>query len=94
MTEETNQQSSTLTAEEMEAKRLSIIKHYNKQIELAKLQAEYEKYLADIEESRARRMNMIIRQAQMANPQEEPSGSDESEKIPENPTTKERTLKK
>ena len=66
--------------EEMARMKATMIKYYSEQNKLLKVQADYEKHLADIEESRARRLTMTIRIAQiMAGPQE-----DESKKSEEN----------
>jgi hypothetical protein len=55
-----------LTPEQIEDNRKKVIAYYKKQAEVLEYQAKYETLLADIETSRARRMEMIIRQAQMA----------------------------
>jgi len=94
MAEETNTEATVepvkLTPEQQEANRKKALDFYKKQTELLTAQAEYEKLMADIEQSRAKRMEMIIRQAQMANPPEaedpENPGAPEGEK-------KERKLK-
>lgn len=87
MAKETNTepQAEKLTSEQLEANRIKALNFYKLQTELLTAQAEYEKLMADIEQSRARRMEMIIRQAQMANPPEE---GEKPEEI------KERKLKK
>jgi len=87
MAKETNTepQAEKLTSEQLEANRIKALNFYRLQVELLTAQAEYEKLMADIEQSRAKRMEMIIRQAQMANPPEEPEEPEE---------TKERKLKK
>ena len=75
MAEETNTEATVekkLTPEQQESNRKKALEFYKKQTELLTDQAEYEKLMADIEQSRAKRMEMIIRQAQMANPPEEP----------------------
>lgn len=57
-----------LTPEQIEDSRKKVIQYYKKQAEVLEYQAKYETLLADIETSRARRMEMTIRQAQMAAP--------------------------
>lgn len=86
MAKETNTepQAEKLTSEQLEANRIKALNFYKLQTELLTAQAEYEKLMADIEQSRAKRMEMIIRQAQMANPPEEGGEPEE---------TKERKLK-
>lgn len=74
------------TAEEMKTMRANMQAYYKEQLPLVKVQAEYEKLLADIEEARARRISMSVRIAQMMAP---PSSEDEAE--PEE--KKERKLK-
>lgn len=82
MAEETNKQAEELTPEQLAAQRLKVINYYNSQIEVLKAQAEYEKLLAEIEESRAKRMSMIISQARMSQgPEEEPE--QEQDQVPE-----------
>lgn len=86
MAKETNTepQAEKLTSEQLEANRIKALNFYKLQTELLTAQAEYEKLMADIEQSRAKRMEMIIRQAQMANPPEQGEEPEE---------TKERKLK-
>lgn len=55
-----------LTSEQVEENRKKVIEYYKKQVEVLEPQAKYETLMADIEQARARRMEMIIRQAQMA----------------------------
>lgn len=55
-----------LSPEQLEANRKKVIEYYKKQNEVLELQAKYESFMADIEVSRAKRMEMIIRQAQMS----------------------------
>ena len=55
-----------LTSEQVEENRNKVIQYYKKQVEVLEHQAKYETLMADIEQARARRMEMIIRQAQMA----------------------------
>ena len=77
---ETSIKEEQASPEEMARMRATMIKYYSEQNKLLKVQADYEKHLADIEESRAKRLTMTIRIAQiMAGPQE-----DESKKSDEN----------
>jgi hypothetical protein len=100
MTEETNKQAEELTPEQLTAQRLKVINYYTAQIDVLKVQAEYEKLLAEIEESRAKRMSMIISQARMsqgpADEEQEQEQDPETEaKAPEEvQVSKERKLKK
>jgi DNA-binding protein Fis len=98
MTEETNKQAEELTPEQLAAQRKRVIEYYLTQIEVLKVQAEYEKLLAEIEESRAKRMSMIISQARMSQGPAEEDQDPESEpeaKTPEvSEVPKERKLKK
>jgi hypothetical protein len=76
MSEQTNQQTSEEevkhSPEEMARMRSTMLDYYKKQNTVLRAQSEYEKHLADIEESRLKRMTMSIRLAQlMAGPQEE-----------------------
>lgn len=75
------------TPEQIEAGRQKALEFYKKQTELLIAQAEYEKLMADIEQSRAKRMEMIIRQAQM-------QAGPETEDPEEEGKKKERPLKK
>lgn len=89
MSQETNindQEVPQPSPEEIKQMRASMQAYYKEQLPLVKVQAEYEKYLADIEEARARRISMNIRIAQMMAP---PSESDNQEDAPK----KERKLK-
>lgn len=74
MTEENNQEETAekqLTEEQLLEIRKRMIKYYKDQIGVLEPQAKYETLLADIEEARARRMQMSIRLAQMmAGPKE------------------------
>ena len=68
-----------LSPEQIEANRIRVLNYYRTQAEVLTAQCEYEKLLSEIETHRAKRMEMIIRQAQMsAGPQEE-SANDEPE---------------
>jgi len=78
MSETTNMDPSEMrepTQEEIKQMRTNMQAYYKEQLPLVKIQAEYEKYLADIEEARARRISMNIRIAQMMAPP--PEGSEE-----------------
>lgn len=79
------------TPEEIKQMRTNMQAYYKEQLPLVKIQAEYEKYLADIEEARARRISMNIRIAQMMTPPSEPTGESDSES--EGTEKKERKLK-
>lgn len=69
------------TPEQIETGRQKALEFYKKQTELLTAQAEYEKLMADIEQSRAKRMEMIIRQAQMqAGPETEAPEEDPKER--------------
>jgi len=86
MSKETNQEDKVkeITPEELKKRREGIIKHYKDQISVLTLQLDYEKLLADIEQARAKRMEMIIRQAQMqAGPPEEEPETDVAERDPQ-----------
>ena len=79
-TTNTEQEAKQPTPEELKAMRDRMIKYYKDQIPVLKVQAEYEKLLADIDEDRTRRMTMLIRMAQM---QAGPPQEDEEESSPE-----------
>lgn len=91
MSEEKKEEEVKLTPEQIKANRVKIIDFYKKQNEVLELQAKHESLMADIEMSRAKRLEMIIRQAQMqAGPEtEDPEGED-----PEGEKKRERILKK
>lgn len=75
-----------LTPEQIEANRIRVLNYYRTQAEVLTAQCEYEKLLAEIETHRAKRMEMIIRQAQMsAGPEDEPTNetTDPSNREPE-----------
>jgi len=55
-----------LSPEQLEENRKKVIEYYKRQSELLEHQARYEGLLAEIEVHRAKRMEMIIRQAQMS----------------------------
>lgn len=95
MSQETNQETAEkLTPEQLEQRRKDLVLYYEKQNYVLKAQLAYETTMADIEEQRARRMTMIMRQAQMAAPQ--PEEEEEPSETPAPPTEepKERKLKK
>lgn len=90
-----NQEQQQLTPEQIEAMRKNMVAYYKEQISTLKLQSEYEKLLAEIEEARAKRIMNTIRIAQMmAGPREEES-EEEPEHNPQpeksNPTRKLKT---
>lgn len=87
--EETFNEETQLTPEEISARKNEMLDFYREQVEFMKAQEEFEKLSADIEDHRLRRMVAIIRQAQLQTPPEteEPIDS-ESEK------PKKRSLKK
>lgn len=86
MTEENNQsgakatEEKQLTDKQLQEIRNRMIKYYQEQNTVLAPQAKYETLLADIEEARARRMQMSIRLAQMM------AGPKEPEKKPETET--------
>lgn len=95
MSQETNQETAEkLTPEQLEQRRKDLVLYYERQNYVLKAQLAYETTMADIEEQRARRMTMIMRQAQMAAPQ--PEEEEEPSETPAPPTEepKERKLKK
>ena len=98
MSEETNQETAeNLTPEQLEQRRTNLVKYYEKQVYVLKAQLAYETMLADIEEQRVKRMTMIMRQAQMAAPQQEEEEEEEPTPVPEpnaEEPAKERKLKK
>lgn len=79
-----NQEQQQLTPEQIEAMRKNMVAYYKEQINSLKLQSEYEKLLAEIEESRAKRIMNTIRIAQMmAGPREEEESEEEPVHNPE-----------
>jgi small-conductance mechanosensitive channel len=97
MSKETNTKDTEkpqLTPEQVEAQRIIVMNYYTNQVQVLTVQAEYEKLLANIEESRAKRLEMVIRQAQMQAPPEpqEPEEEFEAEEAKLNP--RKRVLKK
>lgn len=82
MTEGNNQEETAekpLTEEQLLEIRKRMIKYYKDQIGVLEPQAKYETLLADIEEARARRMQMSIRLAQMMAGPKEPEKNPETE---------------
>lgn len=72
------------TKEELKEKREKAIEHFNEQIPFLTKQAEYEKLLADIEESRTKRLHFIYQQASLAgqgNDEPEPDKKRELKKV-------------
>jgi len=100
MSQETNQETAVqLTPEQLKKRRDELIAYYKNQTSVLEAQLKYECVMADIEEARVKRMTMIMRQAQMAAPEQE---EEEEEPLNETPTptpepepaqTKERKLK-
>jgi hypothetical protein len=98
MSQETNQETAEqLTPEQLKKRRDDLITYYKNQTLVLEAQFKYESVMADIEEQRVKRMTMIMRQAQMAAPQqdeeEEEDPSAESNLTPEPEQPKERKLK-
>jgi hypothetical protein len=100
MSQETNQETAEqLTPEQLKKRRDDLINYYKNQTLVLEAQFKYESVMADIEEQRVKRMTMIMRQAQMAAPQQEEEEEEElsaksnltPEPEPEQP--KERKLK-
>jgi hypothetical protein len=79
MSQETNQETvEQLTPEQLEKRRKDLINYYKNQTLVLEAQFKYEAVMADIEEQRVKRMTMIMRQAQMAAPQQEEEEEEES----------------
>jgi len=100
MSQETNQETAEqLTPEQLKKRRDDLITYYKNQTAVLEAQFKYEAVMADIEEQRVKRMTMIMRQAQMAAPQqeeeeeEEPSAESNLTPEPEPEQPKERKLK-
>ena len=87
MSEETPKEPAqkVLTPEELHAKRLEITNNFKNQLPLLTAQLEYENLLANIEQARAKRMEMVIRQAQMSAPPEEVLEEEVLERNPADP---------
>lgn len=84
MSQETNQETAEqLTPEQLKKRRDDLINYYKNQTLVLEAQFKYESVMADIEEQRVKRMTMIMRQAQMAAPQQE----EEEEEEPSNETS-------
>lgn len=84
--ENPNEDGKEPTEAELKAYRENMKKYYEEQLPLLKKQKEYEGLLADIEESRAKRLTMTMRIAQiMAGPPKEPDA-----KIPPPPSPDEK----
>ena len=101
MSQETNQETAEqLTPEQLKKRRDDLINYYKNQTLVLEAQFKYESVMADIEEQRVKRMTMIMRQAQMAAPQqdeeeeEDPSAESNLTPEPEPQQPKERKLKK
>jgi hypothetical protein len=85
MSQETNQETAEqLTPEQLKKRRDDLITYYKNQTAVLEAQFKYESVMADIEEQRVKRMTMIMRQAQMAAPQQEEE--EEEESLNETPT--------
>ena len=85
MSQETNQETAEkLTPEQLKKRRDDLISYYKNQTLVLEAQFKYESVMADIEEQRVKRMTMIMRQAQMAAPQQEEE--EEEEPLNETPT--------
>lgn len=83
MSQETNNETiDQPTPEQLEKRRKDLINYYKNQVAVLKAQFEYEAVMADIEEQRVKRMTMIMRQAQMAAPQEEEEEEEPSNETP------------
>lgn len=98
MSEQTNtpQEEPQLSPEQIKKILDTRTKYYKDQLPLLKAQLEYETILADIEESRAKRLTMSIRIAQMmAGPSEDPNQEQElqeesTENLPEQEVVQEK----
>lgn len=85
MSQETNQETAEqLTPEQLKKRRDDLITYYKNQTAVLEAQFKYESVMADIEEQRVKRMTMIMRQAQMAAPQQDEE--EEEEPLNETPT--------
>lgn len=85
MSQETNQETAEkLTPEQLKKRRDDLITYYKNQTAVLEAQFKYESVMADIEEQRVKRMTMIMRQAQMAAPEQEEE--EEEELLNETPT--------
>lgn len=85
MSQETNQETAEqLTPEQLKKRRDDLITYYKNQTAVLEAQFKYESVMADIEEQRVKRMTMIMRQAQMAAPQQEEE--EEEEPLNDTPT--------
>jgi hypothetical protein len=78
MSQETNQETAEqLTPEQLKKRRDDLITYYKNQTAVLEAQFKYESVMADIEEQRVKRMTMIMRQAQMAAPQQDEEEEEE-----------------
>ena len=95
MSQETNQETAEkLTPEQLKKRRDDLITYYKNQTAVLEAQFKYESVMADIEEQRVKRMTMIMRQAQMAAPEQEEELLNETPTPePEAAQPKERKLK-
>lgn len=87
--EETVNQETQLSPEEILTRKQEMLDFYREQVEFMKVQHEFEKLSADIEDERLRRMVAMIRQAQLQTP---PDAEEPSDSETEQP--KKRSLKK
>jgi hypothetical protein len=71
------------TPEQIAEMRAKMIKHYQGEIKFLKIQAEFEKLQADVEEHRARRYSAMAHQAQLfADPEKEGDVMEKEENEP------------
>lgn len=78
-----NEQQAKMSPEEMAQRRMEMMRFYETQMPLMKLQKEYEVMAADIEEARARRIRAVMMIGQMTSPPSENAGVEpESEEAP------------
>lgn len=68
-----------LTPEELKVNREKVIEYYKNQIEVLEFQVKHETLMAEIEAQRAKRLEMIIRQAQMRMGPEQEKESEKEE---------------
>lgn len=75
----TENQQEVLTPEELMKRRIQTTEFFKNQIELLKLQSEYQKLKADIEESALREISCIIKRTHLTmGPQEEKETSEKT----------------
>ena len=88
---ENEQQQAKMSPEEMAQRRMEMMRFYETQMPLMKLQKEYEVMAADIEEARARRIRAVMMIGQMTAPPSEQSEVEPDQE--EAPSTGNRKLK-